>query len=186
MFINKALKGFKFGNAEKEQWQPKGGRKGGTTATMEHNDAINNKQASWEACKLFRLKLKLGTSHKTHTKLCRIQRKTPAKVYATRFPFPYSPRSGIVPGICAAKKFKCLCEINCCASPPVPTPTKSAFPSPTTSPFPSPTPAYSRLLSALQWQPYSSQNKAIACTRKGVELARISSSSRARRHVKFN
>lgn len=50
---------------------------------MEHNDAINNKQASWEACKLFRLKLKLGTSHKTHTKLCRIQRKTLAKVYAS-------------------------------------------------------------------------------------------------------
>lgn len=125
--------------------QGRRGNGGATTATMEHNDAINNKQASWEACKLFRLKLKLSTSHKTHTKLCRIQRKTPAKVYASpppHFPFPYSPRSGIVPGICAAKKFKCLCEINCCASPPVPTPTKSAFPSPTTSPFPSPTPAH--------------------------------------------
>lgn len=47
----------------------------GRTATMEHNDAINNKQASWEACKLFWLKLKLGTSHKTHTKLCRIRQK---------------------------------------------------------------------------------------------------------------
>lgn len=122
----------------------KGGRKGGTTATMEHNDAINNKQASWEACKLFRLKLKLGTSHKTHTKLCRIQRKTPAKVCASPSLslLLLSLPPGIVPGICAAKKFKCLCEINCCASPPVPTPTKSAFPSPTTSPFPSPTPAH--------------------------------------------
>lgn len=89
MFINKALKGFKFGNAEKEQDQARVGGTGvtatggATTATMEHNDAINNKQASWEACKLFWLKLKLGTSHKTHTKLCRIQRKAPAKVYAS-------------------------------------------------------------------------------------------------------
>lgn len=122
MFINKALKGFKFGNAEKEQDQARvggtgvtatGGATTATTATMEHNDAINNKQASWEACKLFWLKLKLGTSHKTHTKLCRIQRKAPAKVYAPR-PSLLSP--GIVLGICAAKKFKCLCEINCCAS----------------------------------------------------------------------
>lgn len=35
---------------------------------MAHNDAINNKQASWEACKLFWPKLAQATKH---TKLCR-------------------------------------------------------------------------------------------------------------------
>jgi len=84
---------------------------------MEHNDAINNKQASWEACKLFWLKLAQATKH---TKLCRTHWNTLSLAKVLREARPKKERRGNreegEDEICAAKKFKCLCEINCCPS----------------------------------------------------------------------